>query len=99
MGKYTQLSISDRRRFYIFLEMGLSITEIGQRLSRHRSTLYRELNRNKDRAGYFPVVAHQKAQARVQYKCTHKLETDGVLRDYVIRSLEKDGVRSRFQVE
>ena len=36
MGKYTQLSITDRRRMYVFLEMGLPVTEIAQKLSRNR---------------------------------------------------------------
>jgi IS30 family transposase len=47
MGKYTHLSVSDRHRFSVFLEMGLSMCEIAKRLSKHRSTLYRELERNK----------------------------------------------------
>lgn len=57
MGKYTHLSISDRRRFSTLLEMGLSISEITKRLSKHRSTLYRELNRNSEEEKYLPKVA------------------------------------------
>ena len=48
MRDYTHLSITDRRRLSVFLEMGFSMTEITKRLSRSRSTLYRELNRNKE---------------------------------------------------
>ena len=61
MGKYTQLSITDRQRLYVFLEMGLSVTEIAQKLSRNRSTLYRELHRNQEPEGYLPGLAQQKA--------------------------------------
>lgn len=60
MGKYTHLSISGRRRFYAFIEMGFLILVIAKRLSKHRSTLYRELNRNSDPEGYFPKLAQLK---------------------------------------
>ena len=59
MGKYTHLSITDRRRLHIFLEMKLSITEISKRLSRHRSTIYREIERNQVEDAYSHGIAHQ----------------------------------------
>lgn len=89
MGKYTHLSTSDRRRLCVFLEMGLSIAEIAKRLSRHRSTLYRELNRNQEDAFYSAGVAQNKTEARAQEKRLKKVESDGVIRDYIIRSLKK----------
>jgi IS30 family transposase len=61
MGQYTQLSVTDRRRLYVFLDMGLSVREITLKLKRHRSTIYRELNRNNKSGVYLPVIAHQKA--------------------------------------
>jgi len=36
MGDYTHLSVSDRRRFRIFLEMGLSMTEIALALLKRK---------------------------------------------------------------
>jgi IS30 family transposase len=51
MNQYTHLSISDRRRFYILLEMGLSIREAALKLNKHRSTLYRERSRNSEPEG------------------------------------------------
>ena len=89
MGNYTHLSISDRRRFYTFIEMGLPISEIAKKLSKHRSTLYRELNRNSNPEGYFSKAAQLKTYHRAKQKCPSKLQTDGVLRDYVVRSLKK----------
>ncbi len=88
MGKYTQLSITDRQRFYVFLEMDLSISEIAKKLSRDRSTLYRELRRNREVKGYLPGLAQQKAVAR--RKRLRKLEKDLVLHEYVIRGLKKE---------
>lgn len=89
MRNYTHLSITDRRRFYTFLEMGLSISEIAKRLSKHRSTLYRELRRNSELEGYLPKTAQLKAQARATHKRVSKIRRDGILRDYIIRSLQK----------
>ena len=89
MGQYTHLSISDRRRFYVLLEMGLQISEIAKKLNKHRSTLYRERYRNSEAEGYFPKTAQLKTEGRAKQKRPGKLETDGVLRDYVVRSLKK----------
>lgn len=89
MSHYTHLTVTDRRRLYVFLEMGLSVTEIAKRLSKHRSCLYRELSRNKEPEGYFPIIAHQKAQTRPKLKRPSKLQANGVLGDYVIQGLKK----------
>jgi IS30 family transposase len=89
MGEYTHLSITDRRRFYTFLEMDLSISEIARKLGKHRSTLYRELDRNKEPEGYLPKVAQLKTEERAKQKRLSKIEKDGYLRDYVVRSLKK----------
>ena len=89
MGHYTHLSITDRRRLYVFLEMGLSVTEIAKRLSRHRSTIYRELDRNQESELYSVGIAQQKTEERAKGKGRSKLHKDGILRDYVVRSLQK----------
>ncbi len=89
MGKYTHLSITDRRRFYTFLEMKLSISEIAKKLDKHRSTLYRELDRNSEAEGYLPRTAQLKTEERAKQKRLSKTEKDAYLRDYVVRSLQK----------
>lgn len=89
MGKYTHLSTTDRRRLHIFLEMGLLMSEIAKKLSRHRSALYRECNRNQEEEIYSHGIAQEKTERRAQEKRTTKLERDGVIRDYVIKSLQK----------
>ena len=71
------------------MEMGLSISGIARKLSRHRSTIYKEISRNKEPGKYLPIIAHQKALERKKNGRTSKLERDGVLRGYVIRSLKK----------
>jgi transposase, IS30 family len=46
--------------------MGLPITDIAKRLSKHRLTLYRELNRNSEPEGYFPKTAQLKTEERAK---------------------------------
>ena len=46
------------------MEMGLSISEIARRLGRHRSTVQRELGRNRCVEGYRPESAERRAWAR-----------------------------------
>lgn len=89
MGNYTHLSISDRRRLYTLLDMGFSKSEIARRLSKHCSSIYRELKRNSVLEGYFPKAAQLKMQGRAKEKRSSKLQTNGILRDYVVRSLKK----------
>lgn len=89
MENYTHLSQTDRRRLSVFLEMKLSVNEIAIKLNRHRSTVYRELNRNKDSETYSLGTAQQKIEERNRARKQGKLETDGILRDYVITGLKK----------
>lgn len=85
MSHYTHLSMKDRQRFCTYLQMGLSMKEISLRLDRHR----RELNRNREYGLYLPSVACEKASARAHHGRRSKLQKDGYLRDYVVRSLKK----------
>jgi IS30 family transposase len=89
MSNYTQLSMNERQSLCRYLEMGLSIKVISQKLSRHRSTVYREINRNKESSKYLPGIANQKAISRASNGRISKLQQDGYLRDYVIKALKK----------
>ncbi|WP_069683630.1 IS30 family transposase, partial [Legionella parisiensis] len=89
MRDYTHLTLNDRQRLYTYLDMGLSIRSISKKLLRHPSTLYREVNRNKEHHVYLPGIAHQYAVSRASNGRRSKLEKDGYLRDYVCRSLKK----------
>ena len=89
MRDYTHLLMKERQSLYAYLEMGLSIEAISQKLSRHRSTLYREINRNKECAKYLPGIANQKAILRASNGRRSKLQKDGYLRDYVVKALKK----------
>ncbi|MES2998926.1 MAG: helix-turn-helix domain-containing protein [Pseudomonadota bacterium] len=55
MNNYTHLTVTERRRFYVWKEMGYTMSAIANRLNRHRSTIYRELERNQSQRIYLPV--------------------------------------------
>lgn len=88
MKEYNQLSQKERRQLYIFLDMGHTVTKIAKRLKRHRSTIYRELSRNGERQGYFPIIAQQKTDTRKRQGRLCKLQSDQALYNYVIRGLK-----------
>jgi IS30 family transposase len=89
MKKYTQLSRRERQQLFHLLTMGRSIDKIASRLGRHRSTLYREIDRNGTRYGYFPIQAQEKYESRKKQERPCKLQSDLALYEYVIRKLKK----------
>jgi IS30 family transposase len=62
--RYSHLSLEERCRLRGMMEMGLSFSEIARRLGRHRSTIRRELDRNRSSNGYRPDSAARRAWAR-----------------------------------
>ena len=87
MSCYTQLSMPERMRLYTFLEMGLSKAQIAVRLGRHKSTIYREVQRNRRSIGYLPGIAHRKSQKRRANK-PGKIRAQRRLYDYILRGLK-----------
>ena len=66
MSKYTHLTQCERYHFSALLKSGKSIRAISKQLGRDKSTLYREVNRNKGLRGYRPHQAHEKALYRLK---------------------------------
>ena len=65
MGQtYSHLTLEERCRLRGLMEMGLGKSEIARRLGRHRSTIDRELRRNRCADGYRPDSAERRAWAR-----------------------------------
>ena len=62
--KYTQLTQEQRYQIHALLKMEHSRTEIADTLGVHRSTISRELRRNRGKRGYRPKQAHQFALQR-----------------------------------
>jgi transposase, IS30 family len=61
---YTHLELEERCRLRGLMEMGLGIGEIARRLGRHRTTIHREIARNRCVGGYRPDSAERRAWAR-----------------------------------
>ena len=61
---YTQLTQEQRYQIHSLLKMEHNQTEIAECLGVHKSTISRELRRNKGQRGYRPKQAHQKALSR-----------------------------------
>lgn len=60
-----QLTLREREMIACQHHRGVSVPEIARQLGRHRTTISRELKRNRDSAGeYFPTSAHQQAFER-----------------------------------
>ncbi|MBL4679711.1 MAG: IS30 family transposase [Pseudomonadales bacterium] len=61
---YSQLTETERYQIYSLLKAGKLVTEIALNLNRHKSTISRELSRNKGLRGYQPKQAQQFATRR-----------------------------------
>ena len=90
------LSLEERCRLRGMIEMDLSVSEIARRMDRHRSTIQRELERNRCADGYRPDSAGRCAWARKLRGS--KIERLTLLRDHVEDRLAMGGSgdRGRF---
>ena len=59
MINYAQLTQEQRYQIYTLLKMGHSQIEIAEVMEAHKSTISRELQRNRVLKGYRPNQAHQ----------------------------------------
>jgi len=64
MGTYSQLTYNQRYHIYTFLKAGYCQTEIAETIGVHKSTISRELKRNRGRRGYRPKQAQRFARER-----------------------------------
>lgn len=64
MKTYTQLTQDQRYQIYEMKTMGLNASQVAKKIGVHRSTITRELHRNKGERGYRPQQAHERALSR-----------------------------------
>ncbi len=64
MKRYTHLTHEERYYIYTAMQSGKSVLKIAQEIGRSKSTIYRELHRNKGKKGYRHKQAHAKACKR-----------------------------------
>jgi IS30 family transposase len=92
---YNHLSLDERRKIYFLREEKTSVNEIAKRLGRHRSTIFRELQRNtffceedKTLNGYTHLNAQEFYYRRRQKQ--QKVESVAGLKDFIIEKLKSD---------
>ncbi len=73
MRTYTQLTQEQRYQIYALLKMGHLQVEIAGVIGVHKSTISRELRRNRGLKGYRPKQAHQFALDR-RKKARYRIE-------------------------
>ena len=65
--RYRRLTQWDRCQIAAFLQVGLQVADIARRVGYHRSTIYREFQRNRVDTSYQPVLAQKLARRRRQH--------------------------------
>jgi len=83
------LSLAEREEIALGLARGESHAEIGRRLGRDRSVIWREVRRNSTRRGYRAVAAQAQAEARAARPKPAKLAVNLELRAWVQARLEE----------
>ena len=68
MNGYRRLNQVDRIRIKDFLTLGLSQTQIADKLKVHKSTISREIKRNSGQKGYRSKQAQRTAQERQAFR-------------------------------
>lgn len=84
---YTQLTQIERYQMSVLLQQEFSVSEIAKILKRHKSTLYRELKRNKGHRGYRPKQAHEKSLNR-RYNSTKSIRLTKTIRRKIIKKIK-----------
>lgn len=73
---YQQLTEGQRYQVSVLLVEGLSHSRIAQRVGVHRSTISRELRRNRHRGDYVPAQAHQQTLIRRAKARKYQVDSD-----------------------
>jgi IS30 family transposase len=89
MGQYTQLTQEKRYQIYAFMKANFSKTQIASEIGVHKSTVSREMKRNRGKKGYRPKQAHFMAAQRRQKAKKYVRLTPEVI-DLIERFLCKD---------
>jgi len=86
---YEQLSQEERYQIYAYKQAGLSNISVAKKLKRNKSTIGREISRNKGLRGYQPKQAQKLCEIRHSSKEKHIRFTEEVHDCVVILLLEK----------
>ena len=87
---YSHISRIERTKIEISLNYKKSVSEIATKISKHRSTIYRELKRNiKSPDIYNGSVAHKKYLTRIKEGHNHVPLKNKFIREYVTWHLKR----------
>jgi IS30 family transposase len=90
MIKYNQITLEEREKIYEFLKTDISITKIASEIGRNKSSISREISRNKSiKLGYLPDRANNLAKGRKNRNLS-KIEKNPDLKKYIIDRLSLD---------
>jgi IS30 family transposase len=85
---YKHIKETNRLRIYALILEGQSIERISQEIGAHRSTIYRELNRNSSKFGYRPDFASQQYLMRRRGRLS-KIERSKPLEEMIVDKLKE----------
>jgi len=88
MKHYSQLTLEQRYGIYTLLKIGLTQSKIAEEIGIHKSTISRELKRNRGGRGYRPKQAEAFAKERHQAKVRPRI--DGSTWAYIEQLLYKE---------
>ena len=84
------ITLYEREQIQLLLLGRWSLRNIAKKLYRDHSVIVREVQRNKSKdARYRAEYAHKQALKRREKERVHKLDTDDVLRNYVVQRMKE----------
>lgn len=97
------LSLNERKIIFLGLEKNINIATIARQLGRHKTTIYRELERNSyNQKWYIPEFAHQKAIVRITKKKVKYVTGNPEIINFVRKNLKNyspDALSGRLKLE
>ena len=98
---YTQLTREQRYQIKVLLDIGHNPTEIAQQLEVNKSTISREVRRNRGQRGYRPKQAHEMALSRRREKTRTKIgpETWALVEEKILEDWSPEQISGRFKKE
>ena len=88
MGDYTHFSKEERKKIYYYLEGKKPISEIAKDLCRHRSAVYREIQRNSYKDKYIGSIAEDIASERRRKSRKNKIRDNPELQKCILERLQ-----------
>jgi len=99
MKSYRQLTQEQRYQIKAYLKIGYSQTRIAHEVGVHKSTISREIQRNRGLRGYRPKQAQQIAEGRRQRKAKPRIgrQTWGKVRSFLTQKMSPEQIHGWLQ--